>query len=55
VLLPLLDLDPDMVHPESGERLDRCTAAIDAAGVRRLGDAARVLGGMSDNSESREQ
>jgi 2-amino-4-hydroxy-6-hydroxymethyldihydropteridine diphosphokinase len=55
VLLPLLDLDPDMVHPESGERLDRCTAATDPAGVRRLGDADRVLGGMSANSESREQ
>jgi 2-amino-4-hydroxy-6-hydroxymethyldihydropteridine diphosphokinase len=56
VLLPLLDLDPDLVHPGTGMRLDRYAAAVDPSGVRRLGDAARVLGGgAAENSESRWQ
>jgi 2-amino-4-hydroxy-6-hydroxymethyldihydropteridine diphosphokinase len=53
VLLPLLDLDPDLANPATGTRLDRCAAAIDASGVRRLGDAAAVLrGGASESGES---
>jgi 2-amino-4-hydroxy-6-hydroxymethyldihydropteridine diphosphokinase len=52
VLLPLLDLDPDLAHPGTGMRLDRCAAAVDPSGVRRLGDAERVLGGgATGNSE----
>jgi 2-amino-4-hydroxy-6-hydroxymethyldihydropteridine diphosphokinase len=59
VLLPLLELDPGLVHPVTGVRLDASIAARDPAGVRRLGDAADVLrpwtlpGGAPNDGEGR--
>ncbi len=33
VLLPLLELDPDRRHPESGERLDALLARLEPQGI----------------------
>jgi 2-amino-4-hydroxy-6-hydroxymethyldihydropteridine diphosphokinase len=44
VLQPLLELEPGLVHPVTGERLSGRLAALGSRGVRRLGAAADVLG-----------
>jgi len=36
VLRPLLDLDPDLVHPVTGERLDTLLARVGEGGLVRL-------------------
>jgi 2-amino-4-hydroxy-6-hydroxymethyldihydropteridine diphosphokinase len=43
VLLPLLDIEPGLVHPVTGVALAAAAGALDPAGVRRLGNAAELL------------
>jgi 2-amino-4-hydroxy-6-hydroxymethyldihydropteridine diphosphokinase len=43
VLLPLLDIEPDLRHPVTGGPLGAVAAAVDTGGVRRLGSAADLL------------
>jgi 2-amino-4-hydroxy-6-hydroxymethyldihydropteridine diphosphokinase len=38
VLRPLLDLDPDLKHPQTGERLDAILARIGEANLTRIAD-----------------
>jgi 2-amino-4-hydroxy-6-hydroxymethyldihydropteridine diphosphokinase len=40
VLLPLLELDPELRHPVTGQRLADAAAGVDARGVRRIGGQA---------------
>jgi 2-amino-4-hydroxy-6-hydroxymethyldihydropteridine diphosphokinase len=40
VLLPLLELDPELRHPVTGLRLADAVAGVDARGVRRIGGQA---------------
>jgi 2-amino-4-hydroxy-6-hydroxymethyldihydropteridine diphosphokinase len=47
VLVPLLDIDAGLVHPETGVRLADVVARLDTSGVRRLGAAAEVLGDVT--------
>lgn len=46
VLVPLLELAPGLVHPATGRPLAELPAAAATHGVRRLGDAHRVLPSM---------
>jgi 2-amino-4-hydroxy-6-hydroxymethyldihydropteridine diphosphokinase len=43
VLAPLLELDEDLRHPVTGEKLADRAAALGMTGVRRIGRAADVL------------
>jgi 2-amino-4-hydroxy-6-hydroxymethyldihydropteridine diphosphokinase len=36
VLQPLLDIDPDLAHPQTGERLDSLLARLPAEGLTRI-------------------
>ena len=38
VLRPLLDLDPELTHPVTGQRLDALLAAVGSTGLRRLAE-----------------
>jgi 2-amino-4-hydroxy-6-hydroxymethyldihydropteridine diphosphokinase len=38
VLQPLLDLDPDLTHPVTGERLDAMLARVGTAGLTRIAE-----------------
>ena len=40
VLLPLLELDPELRHPATGQRLADVAAGVDATGTRRIGGRA---------------
>lgn len=44
VLLPLAEIAGDWVHPGWGVTVSELSADVDGSGVRRLGDAADVLG-----------
>ena len=39
VLRPLLDLDPDLTHPRTGERLDALLTRLDATDLNRVAEA----------------
>jgi 2-amino-4-hydroxy-6-hydroxymethyldihydropteridine diphosphokinase len=47
VLVPLLDIDAEAVHPETGVRLADAAALLDTSGVRRIGAAADILAGTA--------
>jgi 2-amino-4-hydroxy-6-hydroxymethyldihydropteridine diphosphokinase len=38
VLQPLLDLDPNLAHPATGQRLDALLAQVGTAGLRRIAE-----------------
>ncbi len=38
VLQPLLDLDPNLTHPVSGQRLDALLAQVGSTGLRRIAE-----------------
>jgi 2-amino-4-hydroxy-6-hydroxymethyldihydropteridine diphosphokinase len=51
VLRPLLDVDPDLSHPATGERLAGLPAAQAVAGLRKLGAAREVLRTMEGRQD----